>query len=260
MSQHFVATTQSVDLRALNMMNRWVSMWQRCYDPSSNSYEYYGARNIQVCPEWFDFKCFLDFWGYPPFEGATIGRIDNDGNYDPSNCEWQTQQQQNNNTRRSRLITWNGKTQSIRDWAQEYNIGTRRLSERLRRGWDMQKALTTYCPKGFAKEREERQSEYARLWKINGHLYRARSKWRRGHRLSLPLQDLIAVEGVEPTRDDQLRKSKAQSSKGYNRVSVDQVQQVLDFKAAGATIRKIADFTGIPKSTVHYILSTRDNS
>ena len=191
-------TLQQVDASTVNMMRRWISIWERCYLQDSQNYEYYGARGIRVCQEWMDFQAFYSFWGDPPFEGATIGRIDNDGNYEPGNCEWQTQEQQNNNTRRSKLITWNGKTQSIRDWAAEYNIGARRLSERLRRGWDMQRALTTPCPQDFATELADRRQRNNELWALNGHLYRARSKHRRGCRLSLPVQDLLAVEGVEP--------------------------------------------------------------
>jgi hypothetical protein len=145
-----------------------------------------------------DFQAFYSFWGDPPFEDATIGRIDNDGNYDPSNCEWQTQEQQNNNTRRSKMITWNGKTQSIRDWAFEYNIGARRLSERLRRGWDTQRALTTPCPQGFAAELADRKRRNKEIWDIKGQLYQTRAKHRRGVKLSLHLQDLLAVEGADP--------------------------------------------------------------
>jgi hypothetical protein len=197
----------NVDPSTINMMRRWVAIWERCYLPDSQSYEYYGARGICVCQEWMDFQAFYSFWSDPPFEGATIGRINNDGNYESSNCEWQTQEQQNNNTRRSKLLTWNGKTQSVRDWAFEYNIGTRRLWERVvKRRWTMERALNTPCPKGFEQELKERRKEKKQLWEVNGHLYRARSKWRRGHKLSLPVQDILAVEGVEETRQDQCRK------------------------------------------------------
>jgi hypothetical protein len=182
----------------INMMKRWVNIWERCYLPNNSGYEYYGARGICVCQEWMDFQAFYSFWGDPPFEGATIGRIDNDGNYEPGNCEWQTQEQQNNNTRRSRLITWNGKTQSIRDWAAEYNIGSRRLWERLKRGWDMQRALTTPCPQDFATELEDRKRRNSELWAIKGQLYQTRAKHRRGVKLSLHLQDLLALEGADP--------------------------------------------------------------
>jgi hypothetical protein len=182
----------------VNMMKRWVNIWERCYLPNNSGYEYYGARGICVCQEWMDFQAFYSFWGDPPFEGATIGRIDNDGNYEPGNCEWQTQEQQNNNTRRSKMITWNGKTQTMRDWAKEYDIGLRSLSERLRRGWDMHKSLTTPGRPKFAEELEDRRRRNKEIWDIKGQLYQTRSKHRRGVKLSLHLQDLLAVEGADP--------------------------------------------------------------
>ena len=182
----------------INMMRRWTGIWERCYLPENPGYEYYGARGICVCQEWMDFQAFYSFWGDPPFEGATIGRIDNDGNYEPINCEWQTQEQQNNNTRRSKMITWNGKTQTIRDWAKEYDIGLRALSERLRRGWNMHKSLTTPGRPKFAEELDDRRRRNKQLWDVNGQLYQTRSKHRRGVKLSLHLQDLLADEGANP--------------------------------------------------------------
>jgi hypothetical protein len=236
-------TLQQVDESTINMMRRWYSMWERCYLPSSQSYEYYGARGICVCQEWMNFQAFYSFWGDPPFEDATIGRINNDGNYEPCNCEWQTQEQQNNNTRRSKMLTWNGKTQSVRDWALEYNIGTRRLSERLRRGWDMQKSLTTPCPQDFATELADRKQRNKDIWDIKGQLYQTRSKYRRGHKLSLHLQDLLAVEGASPAAPNK-----------WKTISSRQQKQILAARKKGSTIRKIADLLNIPKSTVHLFL------
>jgi len=227
----------------VNMMKRWVNIWERCYLPKNPGYEYYGARGICVCQEWMDFQAFYSFWGDPPFEDATIGRIDNDGNYEPSNCEWQTQEQQNNNTRRSKMITWNGKTQSIRDWAFEYNIGARRLAERLRRGWDTQRALTTPCPQDFAAELADRKRRNKELWDIKGQLYQTRSKYRRGHKLSLHLQDLLAVEGASPAAPNK-----------WKTISSRQQKQILAARKKGSTIREIADLLNIPKSTVHLFL------
>ena len=249
------ARVQNCSKSRINMMSRWISIWRRCYLPEEPSYEYYGARDIRVCQDWLDFQAFYNFWGDPPFEGATIGRIDNDGNYEPSNCEWQTQEQQNNNTRRSKLITWNGKTQSIRDWAAEHNIGTRRLWERLKRGWDMQRALEAPCPKGFQGELEERRAHSKQEWELKGHLYAARSKWRRGHRLSLHSQDLLAVEGVEQTRDLQVKKSKAsKKAQSINETSANVTKTILLMRKDGLTIRAISHALNIPKSTIHYHL------
>lgn len=260
MSQHLIV--QNCSQNRINMMTRWASMWSRCYDADSISYEHYGGRGIRVCQEWADFSRFYEFFGDPPFEKATIGRIDNNGNYEPSNCEWQTQEQQNNNTTRSRLIQHNGKLQSIRDWAKEYDIGSRRLWERLSRGWSMDRALTTPSPKDFHQELAERREENRRSWEVNGHLYTARSRWRKGHRLSLPTQDLLAVEGVEQTRQlqvqaskvEQTRQMQVQASKAERRRRIDDQTAglIMKYHQDGASIRSISGILCIPKSTVHF--------
>lgn len=77
----------------------WVAMKQRCYNPNHRAYKYYGARGIKVCDEWKNgSKVFIEWAlekGYR--ENLTIDRIDVDGNYEPSNCRWVTQAEQNKN-------------------------------------------------------------------------------------------------------------------------------------------------------------------
>lgn len=77
----------------------WVAMKQRCYNPNHRAYKYYGARGITVCDKWKNGSKVFKEWalanGYK--ENLTIDRIDIDGNYEPSNCRWITQAEQNNN-------------------------------------------------------------------------------------------------------------------------------------------------------------------
>lgn len=156
-----------------------------------------------MCERWQqNVAAFIEDMGPPPTLEHSVDRIDCNGNYEPSNCRWATTEEQNNNTRRSRLITWNGKTQSIRDWAKEYNIGTGRLSERLRRGWDMKKSLETPGCRTFNEEKEERKIVTDSLWQVKGKLYQARSKQKRGQKLSLSEQKAIETATEEAMSAD----------------------------------------------------------
>lgn len=77
----------------------WYSMIQRCYNPNSKAYKYYGGRGIIVCDAWKnDFMQFYKDMGDRP-NGYSIDRIDVDGNYEPSNCRWATDKVQANNKR-----------------------------------------------------------------------------------------------------------------------------------------------------------------
>lgn len=84
------------------MYSRYLGMRARCTNPNHKAYKNYGGRGISICKEWLDNpQAFFDYIGNPPFDDASIDRIDNDGNYEPENIRWATKSQQQHNKRRS---------------------------------------------------------------------------------------------------------------------------------------------------------------
>jgi len=120
----------------------WCGMKERCLNPNNKRWPYYGGRGITICDEWkFDFPRFLADMGECP-EGKTLERKDNSKGYAPDNCIWATHTEQCNNRRTSRLITYGGKTQTMRMWAREAGVVYGTLFARLKAGWTMARALS----------------------------------------------------------------------------------------------------------------------
>lgn len=120
----------------------WQEMIRRCTNSTRNGWCNYGGRGITVCERWFNFSTFRQDM-YPTWRrGLTLGRIDNDGNYIKSNCQWETRRQQNNNTRHNRHITAFGKTQTISQWADELNVPYSLLLWRMDEGWNHERIVS----------------------------------------------------------------------------------------------------------------------
>lgn len=122
----------------------WKGMRQRCNDKNAINYANYGGRGIKVCHRWDDFDSFLPDMGKAPSEKHSIERKDNDKGYEPSNCRWATRPEQSRNKRDNHLVTFNGKTQCLKDWAIELGIRYHTLHSRINRSkWTIEKAFTT---------------------------------------------------------------------------------------------------------------------
>jgi hypothetical protein len=127
----------------------WNNMIRRCYDPSNNAYHNYGGRGITVCDRWkASFANFYADMGERPTPKHTLDRINNNLGYSRDNCRWATPKEQTRNTRHNRALTWKGETKIIADWADdprmvEIGVGAQLIAERLRLGWDAERALTT---------------------------------------------------------------------------------------------------------------------
>ncbi len=118
----------------------WSNMRQRCSNANAVAYPDYGGRGIRVCDRWQVFENFIDDMGKRP-PGMTIERKNNDGHYEPSNCVWATRMEQTRNTRRSCLITFNGETKCLSDWAATLGLDRERIRGRLRLGWSFEEAI-----------------------------------------------------------------------------------------------------------------------
>ena len=115
--------------------NSWRSMMDRCYRPKNSSYNRYGKRGIKVCDEWHDIQNF-EKWVQenPYFEGATIERIDVNGDYEPTNCKWATMKEQCNNRSNTLYIEYRGKVHTITEWSEISGINRSTLNNRYCRG------------------------------------------------------------------------------------------------------------------------------
>lgn len=102
---------------------RWLAMKARCTNPTHPAYSRYGGRGITVCARWSEsFEAFMEDVGECPSTRHSIDRINNDGNYEPTNVRWATRQEQANNRRTNVKITHNGQTQTAAQWARELGI------------------------------------------------------------------------------------------------------------------------------------------
>ena len=121
------------------------NMKNRCYNCNSKSYKNYGGRGIKICSEWLsDFSVFKEWalsHGYR--EDLSIERLDVNGDYTPINCIWATYKVQANNMRSNHLISFGGKTKTVKEWSDYFGINERTVRDRLRRGWDPILAITT---------------------------------------------------------------------------------------------------------------------
>lgn len=120
------------------------NMKSRCTNEKTDSYKNYGGRGISVCDEWLASIDVFFEWalshGYK--DTLSLERINNDGNYEPSNCTWIAPEHQVRNKRTTRRLTWNGKTQTPREWAIELGVSYDAIQIRVNRGWSADRILT----------------------------------------------------------------------------------------------------------------------
>jgi hypothetical protein len=120
----------------------WQSLKQRCLNPAFVEYSNYGARGIRVCDEWLNaFDAFLAHVGRRPSPKHSLDRIDNEGNYEPGNVRWTTNEVQQRNKRTNRWLTVDGETRCMTDWAAIMGISYITIHYRLKKGWPAELAV-----------------------------------------------------------------------------------------------------------------------
>lgn len=120
----------------------WRAMTQRCLDKGRKDYPRYGGAGIKVHDSWHKFENFLKDMGERP-AGMSIERINNLGNYEPSNCRWATSRQQAANRRNTRMISFNGETKNLKEWSRCLGIKYVTLFPRISRyGWSIERAFS----------------------------------------------------------------------------------------------------------------------
>jgi hypothetical protein len=137
-------------LKKTRLYRLWNTIKRRCYNKSFEKYKNYGGRGITMCDEWKnDFKSFHD-WAYAngydentKRGDCTIDRIDVNGNYEPNNCRWATNKEQQRNRSNNHFITYEGKTHCISEWAEILDIKPSYLYQKLKKdNFDIKKLLS----------------------------------------------------------------------------------------------------------------------
>ncbi len=120
-------------------------MRNRCSNPRTHEFYLYGGRGIKICEEWSDYKVFHEWamsHGYE--DDLSIERKNNNGNYEPENCEWIPKAKQAGNRQTSVLVKYKGKEKTLAGWSRETGIPYATLWTRIRKqGWSVERALTT---------------------------------------------------------------------------------------------------------------------
>lgn len=110
----------------------WRNMKTRCLNKNNKNYPSWGGRGIAICGRWInDFPAFLADMGHRPSEQHSIERINNDGNYEPSNCRWATAQEQarNRNSKRTNRVLFDGKPIAVRSLLEDLGMNPNRVKD-----------------------------------------------------------------------------------------------------------------------------------
>ena len=120
----------------------WADMRYRCNNRKAQKWKDYGGRGIRVCKRWSDYRVFLSDVGRRPSDRHSLDRINNNGNYSPSNVRWATAKEQKRNTRENHRLSYDGIELTISEWSERTGLPWSTIYNRLRRGWTVEKTLS----------------------------------------------------------------------------------------------------------------------
>lgn len=119
----------------------WTAMKRRCHSPKSDRFHYYGGAGVTVCDRWQNsFAAFLEDMGNRP-PGCTLDRIDSSKGYSPENCRWADRKTQSRNRSFSVVLTVDGRSRPVPEWAEIYGIAANVIHARIRLGWTVEDAV-----------------------------------------------------------------------------------------------------------------------
>ncbi len=131
------------------LYDTWKMMIRRCEDPSFKDWHLYGGKTppVTVCERWRNsLENFSLDIGPKPSKVHMLDRIDGTQGYSPENCKWSTPKESARNTSTNRLISYDGKTLTLAEWAEFYGMKYLTLFMRIQRGWSIKEALTIPVP------------------------------------------------------------------------------------------------------------------
>ena len=134
------------EARKTRLYNIWIHIKHRTSGKANEkrTKKWYTDKNIKMCEEWSDFRNFRDWANENGYDDSlTIDRIDGNKGYSPENCRWVDWKTQTRNKSNNINITRNGETKCLKDWCTELGLKNRSIFQRIARGWDKEKALTT---------------------------------------------------------------------------------------------------------------------
>lgn len=130
----------------------------RCKDVRNPAYKYYGGKGVSICNEWLNFSNFREWAlsnGYS--DNLTIDRIDPNGNYEPSNCRWIPNKEQQNNKRADKDFNYNGETKTIKQWLKQFYFKCNDYYRLLRIGLTNKQVLDFISSEDTLKLQESRK-------------------------------------------------------------------------------------------------------